>query len=181
MHNGEMKAVVALLRGINVGGHNKLPMAQLREIAADCGFDGARTYVQSGNLVLPDVPGAIEEVAPTLTDAIRRATRLDVPVIARTASAWTDVVAANPFIAAADEGRTLHVVFLAGAASAAVRGFDASRFAPEELVVSETEILLRVPNGIGHSKLAQAVMRLDNANSGTVRNWNTVLAIAALL
>ena len=79
------QTVIALLRGINVGGRNRLPMADLRSIARDLGFGDPTTYLQSGNLVLHDVKVDTGEVSAALTDAIRRVVGLDIPIIARTA------------------------------------------------------------------------------------------------
>ena len=171
--------VIALLRGLNVGGHNKLPMAQLREIAADVGFTDVRTYIQSGNLVASTDLDA-EAAGDLLAEAIRSATGLAVPVIVRTARQWSDVVAANPFPDAADLGRHVHVVFLPAPATEAVRAFDATVFAPEEVVVAGSEVFLHLPDGMGRSKLAVAVNRIPEVAAGTARNWNTVLQLATL-
>ena len=164
-----------------MGGKNKLPMAQLREIAEGCGYEDPRTYIQSGNLVLASVERAVADAQSTLASAIREVTGLDIPVVARSGAQWVDAIVSNPFPDAAADGRTLHVVFLPETASSAVREFEAGPFAPDEIAVRGSEVYLHMPNGMSRSKLAEAVMRLDNANSGTARNWNTVLAIAALL
>ena len=171
--------VIALLRGINVGGHNKLPMAQLRNIAADAGFIDARTYIQSGNLVAsinidPGVAGGV------LAAAILESTGLRIPIIVRTVQRWADVITANPFAHVSDQGAKVHVVFLPAPASDAIRAFDASEFAPDSLAVVGSEIYLYLPDGLGRSKLAVAVNRLADVAAGTARNWNTVLRIAAL-
>ncbi len=171
--------VVALLRGINVGGHNKLPMAQLREIAASIGLADVQTYIQSGNLVA-STDGDPSAVGPALGDAITSATGLTVPVIVRTASEWAQLVAANPFPGAADLGKHVHVICLPTAASESLRAFEASGFAPEEFAVVGSEIYLHLPDGMGRSKLAIAVHRLPEAAAGTARNWNTVQKLAAL-
>lgn len=175
------KPVIALLRGINVGGRNRLPMAELRSIAADLGFAVAKTYLQSGNLVLPDAPRDTGEVAAALTAEIRRVAGLEVPVIIRTASQWARVLAANPFPEATADGTKLHVVFLDGAATDEVRMFDAERFRPEELEVVGSEVYLSLPYGMGRSKLAAALARVPNVDAGTTRNWKTVLALSDLL
>jgi uncharacterized protein (DUF1697 family) len=172
--------IVALLRGVNVGGHNKLPMAHLREIAAGVGFTEVRTYIQSGNLVA-STPFEPESAGTVLADAIALATGLDVPVIVRTADQWSDLVASDPFPDAADHGRHVHVVFLPVPATEAVTSFEASSFAPEEIVVSGSEVALHLPDGMGRSKLVVAVNRVPDVAAGTTRNWNTVLRIAALL
>jgi uncharacterized protein (DUF1697 family) len=171
--------VIALLRGVNVGGHNKLPMAQLREIAADAGFAEVRTYIQSGNLVASTVLDA-RAAGELLAEAIRMSTGLAVPVIVRTARQWSDVIAANPFPDAADPGRHVHVVFLPAPATDSVHAFDSAAFAPEELVVVGGEVYLHLPDGMGRSKLAIAVNRLPEVAAGTARNWNTVLQLASL-
>jgi len=171
--------VIALLRGVNVGGHNKLPMAQLRSIAADAGFADVRTYIQSGNLV--GTTGLDATVAAAaLADAILTATGLAVPVIIRTAEQWSDVIAANPFPDAVDPGRHLHVIFLPAPATEVVRAFDAIDFAPEAVAVTGSELYLHLPDGMGRSKLAVAVNRIPEIAAGTARNWNTVLQLASL-
>jgi uncharacterized protein (DUF1697 family) len=171
--------VIALLRGVNVGGHNKLPMAQLRSIAADAGFADVRTYIQSGNLVGTTALDATVAAA-VLADAILTATGLAVPVIARTAEQWSDVIDSNPFPDAADPGRHLHVIFLPAPPTEVVRSFDATDFAPEEIVVTGSELHLHLPDGLGRSKLAVAVNRIPEIAAGTARNWNTVLRVASL-
>jgi uncharacterized protein (DUF1697 family) len=171
--------VIALLRGVNVGGHNKLPMAHLRAIAADAGFTEVRTYIQSGNLVASTLLDP-ESAGDALAGAIRAATGLTVPVIARTVQQWSELIAANPFPSAVDPGRHVHVVVLPAPATAVVRGFDGSPFAPEEVVVAGSEVYLHLPDGMGRSKLAIAVNRIPEVAAGTARNWNTVLRLASL-
>jgi len=171
--------LIVLLRGINVGGHAKLPMAQLREIGEGIGLEEVRTYIQSGNLVAT-TPLAPATVAERLRVAIEEATDLDVPIIVRTAAQWRDVIGSNPFPGAASIGKTLHVAFLDGAAPDELVGFDASDFAPEEVAVRGSEVYLHLPDGIGRSKLAIKLNRLPGASAGTARNWNTVLKLAEL-
>ncbi|HYN33866.1 MAG TPA: DUF1697 domain-containing protein [Ilumatobacteraceae bacterium] len=171
--------VITLLRGINVGGHNKLPMATLREIAAGVGFVDVRTYIQSGNLVASTTLDP-EVARDGLVEGIRSATGLEVPVIVRTARQWVEVVARRPFPDALDPARHVHVVFLPAPASDAIRAFDATAFAPEAMAVRGSEVYLHLPAGMGRSKLAVAVNRLPEIGVGTARNWNTVLRIAAL-
>jgi uncharacterized protein (DUF1697 family) len=138
--------VIALLRGINVGGKNKLAMADLRSIAAEAGYPTRVTYVQSGNLVLPSVPaGKVGSVAAVLHAGIAERTGLDIPVITRTASEWRAMIDANPFPDAAADGTKLHVIVLDGPASSKLKAFDALPFAPEELSVREREVYLSLP------------------------------------
>ena len=161
--------VIALLRGINVGGHNKLPMAQLREIAASIGLADVQTYIQSGNLVA-STDGDPVAVGPALAEAITSATGLTVPVIVRTGGEWAEVVAANPFPDAVEPGKLVHVICLPTRASESLRAFDACGFAREEFAVVGSEIYLHLPEGLGRSKLVMAVNRLPEAAAGTARN-----------
>ncbi len=156
-------------------------MADLRSIAATLGFADASTYLQSGNLVLRNAPLDTAEVAAALTAEIRTSFDLEVAVIIRTAGEWTRVVAANPFPADAADGAKLHVVFLDGPATDSVRSFEAARYEPEALAVTDSEVYLSLPNGMGRSKLAAALARIPNADTGTTRNWKTVLAVSEIL
>lgn len=171
--------MVALLRAINVGGNNLLPMATLRAIAERLGSTDVATYVQSGNLVLTD-PRRPDEVGTLLRDAIADEVGLHLAIITRSAGDWARIIADNPFPGAASDGSRLHVAFLPGAVEQRVREFDASSFAPEAVHTAEREIYLHLPDGIGRSKLAAAIVGGKTA-VGTVRNWNTVLRIEQLL
>ena len=173
--------VIALLRGINVGGKHKLAMAELRSITAGAGFADAATYVQSGNVVLPAVPaGEIDGVAAVLHDALAARTGFDIPVITRTAEQWQAMIDANPFPEAEADGTKLHVVVLDGPVTGALADFDATKFAPEALASGERVVYLSLPGGMGRSKLAVALQRVGDAKTGTARNWRTVLALAEM-
>lgn len=154
-------------------------MGDLRSIVHDLGFPGATTYLQSGNLVLPDVGLNSQGISTTLTDAIRRSVGLDISIITRSASEWAQVVANNPFPDATTDGTKLHVVFLQRTATELLRSFDAREYAPDEVVVVGSEVYLSVPEGLGRAKLATTLARTDNADTGTTRNWNTVMALSA--
>ena len=171
--------VIALLRGINVGGHNKLPMARLRDIAASIGLADVQTHIQSGNVVA-STDGDPAEVGSALVEAITSATGLTVPVIVRTAGEWAELVATNPFPDVAEPGKHVHLICLPTPASESLRAFDASGFAPEQFAVVGSEIYLHLPDGMGRSTLATAVNRLPEAAAGTARNWNTVRKLAQL-
>lgn len=172
------RSVVALLRGINVGGHNKLPMAQLRDIALSCGLTNPRTYIQSGNLVAEGAEDAAA-AASVLREAIRTRTELDVSIVARTAEEWEQVVDRNPYPDV--EPGALHVMFLPRPDPDAVGRFSAAGFEPDSLVVRDAEIYLHLPDGLGRSKLAETLARHELGRAGTVRNWKTVNAVAALI
>jgi uncharacterized protein (DUF1697 family) len=171
---------VALLRGVNVGGRT-LKMAHLREILDGSRATDVATYIQSGNIVLSHPSRSARKLAQELEELIHDGTGMDVPVIARTAAEWDELVEANPYPDAA--GTQLHVVFLDGApASDALDHLDLPTFAPEECVFVGRQLYLHLPGGMGRSPLAAELSkRRGTMTTGTARNWNTVLKLQELL
>jgi uncharacterized protein (DUF1697 family) len=163
---------VALLRGINVGGRSTLLMAVLRRVAADCGFGSVATYIQSGNLLFTATLGA-DAAAARLEEAIAAEGGPTPRVAVRSRAELAAVVAGNPYVGRSTDDKQLHVAFLTqGAEQPSLDGIDLARFAPDEVTVSGRETYLFLPNGIGRSKLAEALGRLPA--EATVRNWRTV-------
>ncbi len=156
---------VALLRGINVGGHKKVPMAELRELAGELGLDGARTLLQSGNLVFrgPKQP------ADTLERRLAKATaeRFGFPVefIVRTGGEWDALIDANPFVPEATRDPAhLHAMCLRATPTAAqVTALQAGIVGPEVVRAVGRELYLVYPAGAGTSKLTNAVIERDSA------------------
>ncbi len=168
--------MVALLRGVNVGGRNRLAMADLRAIAAARGYERVRTYIQSGNLVLWAPEGAPEDVAARLEEAIAAQTGLASAVVVRTAHELASVVERNPYHKRGEDPSHLHVVFLNRAAEASIPLEDLDAYAPEEAVAIGREIYLFLPSGMGRSKLATDLAR-QKGPAGTTRNWRTVTTL----
>jgi uncharacterized protein (DUF1697 family) len=170
-----MAVVVVLLRGINVGGRGKLPMAQLREIATAAGIEDVRTYIQSGNLVGVAPRGSTSALATRLREHIATATSLDPEVSVRTLAELAKVVAANPFVARGEDPAHLHVTFLSHPTARVLTGHDPAAWVPEEVVAIDRELHLLLPDGMGRSKLAASLAR--RAAGGTTRNWRTVTTL----
>jgi uncharacterized protein (DUF1697 family) len=169
------------LFAVNVGGNNKVPMAWLREAAAEAGFTDVATYLQSGNLVLTSKATAAE-VRTQVAGLIRDGLGLDVAVAVRSRAELAKVIERNPMPEHVDEPSRLHVSFLAGKPDAeGVAAIDPAGYAPEEFVVAGDEIYLWFPNGAGRSKLATLPWRKRIGVAGTARNWRTVLAVLDLL
>ena len=167
-----MTVYVGLLRGVNVGGKSKLPMADLRRVVEGCGFDDVRTYVQSGNVVFSAM-GAASAVARKLRSAIAAETKLDPPIAIRTAAQLAKVVERCPF----DDTANVHVTFLVEGAKGAAPKVDREQFAPERYDVKGKEVYLYLPTGLGRSKLAAALSKGAAAANGTTRNWRTVTTL----
>jgi len=165
----------ALLRGINVGGRNKLPMKELVGIFEKEGCDEVRTYIQSGNVVFRAPAGTIDAVAAAVRDGIARRFGFDVPIILRSASDLARVAAANPFLVDAPNPKHLHVGFLADAPRPdAIAALDAARSDVDRFAVVGSEVYLHVPGGMGRTKLTTDWFDRRLETAMTVRNWRTV-------
>ncbi len=168
-----MATMVALLRGVNVGGKNKLAMNDLRDIATACGYEQVRTYIQSGNLVFSTTTSDTEVMARELRAAIAQATNVDPDVVVRNRDELASVVKTNPYLKRGEDPGHLHVVFLSGSARASVPLADLASYAPEEAAAVGRQLYLFLPSGVGRSKLAADLSR-QKGPAGTMRNWRTV-------
>jgi uncharacterized protein (DUF1697 family) len=170
----------ALLRGINLGASNKVPMAELRALLAELGYGSVRTHLNSGNAVFT-AEGTAEEVAAELEKALERRFGFQVPCLVRDAAYLRAVVEANPFPEGSFNGSRLHVVFLSEPLDATwFAAVDPAVYAPDEFRPGECELYLHTPNGMGRSKLAQVLFRPSAIKKGvvaTTRTWNTVTAL----
>ncbi|MFH9734013.1 DUF1697 domain-containing protein [Streptomyces sp. NPDC017260] len=173
----------ALLRGINVGGARKLPMAELRALLTDLGHDAVRTHLQSGQAVFESGHGDEESLAAELRGAIEKRFGFAVDVIVRDHADLKAVAEACPFPAAGLEAKQLHVTyFSAPIAAERFETVDQPAFLPEEFRLGDRALYLYAPNGLGRSKLADALAR-PRVNKGliaTTRNWNTVVKLVEL-
>lgn len=173
---------VALMRGINVAGRNTLPMQDLAAIFAAAGCTDVRTYIQSGNVVYRASAANAKHVPALVTTAIAAQFGYKVPLVVRTAAEFTSVLAANPFLKRSTDLKILHVAFLAAVPTAAQSAaLDPKRSPPDRFVLVGRDLYLHLPNGAGGSKLTNDYLDRTLGTVSTVRNWNTVQKIAALL
>ncbi len=184
-----MPTHLALLRGINLAGHNKVPMADLREVVTSLGHDDVATYIQSGNVVFSSDQADTAKLAAALEEAIAARFGLKIRVVVLSREELSQVARDNPY---PDEPnpKCVHAVFLSGepgpevaervaAAQAAVAG----RSRDTAQVVGRT-IFLHTPDGYGRSDLAAALVKIGQKKtdtvSGTARNWATVTKLLTL-
>jgi uncharacterized protein (DUF1697 family) len=169
---------VALLRGINLGGKNKLPMKDLVAIFVAAGCTEVQTYIQSGNVVCKAPTKLTKELPPAIAAAIFERWGYRIPIVMRTADELRDVGRNNPFLKAGHEPDALHVAFLTEVPEPArVSALDPKRSPPDELVVRGRDIYLRLPNGVAPSKLTNAYFDATLRTTSTLRNWRTVLQL----
>ncbi len=169
-----MTTWIALLRGINVGGHKKVPMAELRALCAGVGFHFVATHIQSGNVVFR-AEGTASALGGRLAEAVRERFGFDVAVMARSRSHLERVVRGNPYLGTGLDPKTFYVGFLGDTPSQAKRDdMPEQPPGPEEFQVVGEEIFLVYPEGVGRSKLTGAWLERALGVPVTVRNWRTV-------
>lgn len=173
---------LALLRGINVGGKNKLPMNDLRDLLAAAGCHDVQTYIQSGNVIFCADATVVASLPDFITAQIAERFGYRVPVMLRTVAQLGEVIRHNPFIAQGAAEETLHVIFLAEQPHAdRIAALDTNRSPPDTFIVRGQEIYLRLPNGAGQTKLSNAYFDTKLATTSTGRNWRTVTKLFALM
>ncbi len=177
-----MTVYLALLRGINVGGHNRVAMADLRDFLSQLGFGDVRSLLQSGNLVFRGNARKGAQLERLLTAKAEKSLGLRTDFLIRTQAEWASVVAHDPFPeeAVRNPGRLL-VMFLSRAPRASdVKALLAAITGPEIVRAHDRQLYIVYPHGIGRSRLTNAFIESHLGTRGTGRNWNTVLRLAAL-
>lgn len=178
-----MTTYAALLRGINVGGAKKVPMAELRTLMEGLGHDSVRTYLQSGQAVFTADHGDEDSLAAELTAAVEKHFGFSVDVIVRDHAYLAAIADACPYPAAELEGKQLHVTYFSGQVDAdRFAAIDQGAFLPEEFRLGDRALYLYAPNGLGRSKLAEqlAKPRVNKGLIATTRNWNTVVKLVEM-
>jgi uncharacterized protein (DUF1697 family) len=174
-------AYVAMLRGINVSGRNKLSMTDLRQVFADAGCDDVRTYIQSGNVAFTSA-AAPDTVVEAVERRLRGMVGCRVPVIIRGEDEIAAVVDGNPFLRRQADPAHLHVTFLADTPGApAVEDLRARPTAPDAFEIVGRAVYLHCPDGYGRTKLTNAFFEKKLASEATTRNWRTVTTLVELV
>jgi uncharacterized protein (DUF1697 family) len=167
---------IALLRGINLGGHKIVRMEQLRKAFADLGFEDVKTYIQSGNVVFKSSRQSCESLAKRIEEKVLRQFGFPVPVVVKTADEIGEVIKNNPLLK--EKGidvSKLHVTFLSCAPEKiSFKTLDAIATAPDQFRCSSQAIYLHCPNGYHETKLGNNVLGKMLKVGTTTRNWKTV-------
>jgi uncharacterized protein (DUF1697 family) len=174
-----MPVFIAMLRGVNLGPHNRVKMDALRAMCESLDLENPRTYVQSGNVVFRAKEKNAAKLARKIQDAIEKTFKFRPEVIVRSPEELRGAIEATPFPKSRNlEPGKILVTFLAaeppaGAqdALATFRGF------PEEVHLKGRELYIYFPNGAGRSKLPWSSVEKVFKVTGTARNWNSVLAL----
>jgi len=176
-----MAAFIALLRAVNLPGHNKVGMADLRALLEKLGFEEPRSLLQSGNLVFGSEGRTSAQLESLLEAEAKKRLGLDTDFFVRSAREWKALMAANPF---SDEAKRdpAHLVVLclkAAPGRPALTALQAAIVGREVVATEGRQAYAVYPDGIGRSKLTAALIERKLGTRGTGRNWNTVLKLAA--
>lgn len=177
-----MPVLISMLRGVNLGPHNRIKMDTLRSLYESLGLEDSRTYVQSGNVIFRTKEKNLVSLAKKIQDAIEKKCECRPEVILRTTAEFRKAIAATPFADRPElEPGKILVTFLAAEppkeAHANLVKFEEY---PEELHLKGRELYIYFPNGAGKSKLPWSSVEKLFKVTGTARNWNSVTKMLAM-
>jgi len=173
---------IGLLRAVNLGGHNQVAMADLRNLLTGLGFTDPRTLLQSGNVVFGCDRHRAAGLERMLEAEVERCLAVTTDFFVRSAEEWQDIVAGNPFVKEAKRDPS-HLVLMAlkhQPSKRAVRDLQTAISGSEAVRADGRQAYIVYPDGIGRSRLTTALIEKQLGTRGTGRNWNTVLKLSAL-
>ncbi|GKT34411.1 Protein of unknown function DUF1697 like protein [Aduncisulcus paluster] len=171
---------IAILRGINVGGRRKLPMAELKELCAELGLTDVRTYIQSGNIIFSS-PISGKDLEVVLENAIISRFGFDVPVIIRTAEELQHSVEKNPFYSPKADITALHLTLLKDfPADEDVSCLELPEGISDRFVLQDKDVFIFCAGKYHKTKLSNAFFEKKLKVRTTTRNWKTILKLIEL-
>lgn len=174
-----MKTYVALLRGINVGGHKKIKMVDLKEMFNKMGLKDVVTYIQSGNVVFKSSITKTSELEEKINKSIAKTFSFEVPVLVKTYEALKSIFDKNPFTETADiENKRIYFALLKETPQPEFKvAFQNENFPGELFVVAEDCVYLNYALGAGKAKLSNNLIERKLKVSATARNYNTMVKL----
>jgi len=174
---------IALLRGINVGGNNKVPMAELRAALTASGYADVSTYIQSGNVLFRSTEPDTAVLEEAIAEVIARTFGIKISVVVVTRDQLAAVLSANPY---PDEPnpKYVHVVFLGAEPDQArldtARQIAAAKGSRDTVTAGDRVLYLHTPDGYGTSELGKALVKVTSSSKGTARNLSTTAKLLTL-
>lgn len=169
-----MKTYIALFRGINVGGHNKLPMKELRALMGGLGYGNVKSYIQTGNVVFQTEENNKRKISSTISSTVEERYGFKPSVLLLEMEEMKEAVDSNPFPEAESEPKSLHLSFCVSEPSDPdLESLESVKKESERFKLKGRVFYLHAPKGIGRSKLAGKTERALGV-SMTGRNWRTV-------
>lgn len=171
-----MQTHLALLRGINVSGHNMIKMEALKAVLQEVGFQNVVTYIQSGNVFVDTDEENPAKVGFIIKQEIFRTFGFDVPIVMIAKNDLENCLANNPFLKEiAIDTKKLYVAFVSVLLKKeSINDLKISQFKPDEAIVDGTKIFIKYNVGAGKTKLDQKYIEKKLNCTATIRNWNTV-------
>lgn len=177
-----MKTYISILRGINVGGHRKILMADLKKMYEALGFKEVKTYIQSGNVVFKsDQTEAVPSLEDLLEKSIKTTFGHEVPVIIRTREEWEQAMEGSPYLLDHDIS-TLSLTFLSEEPEEAlIESFLSNNYSPDKVSIKGKHAYIFCHSGLFHlSKITQQKLENKLKVKATTRNWKTVMKLKSL-
>jgi uncharacterized protein (DUF1697 family) len=177
-----MATYIALARGINVGGHNMIAMADLRKLLTRMGFEDTQSLLQSGNLVFRGRIQSTGKLEELLEIEVKKRLSVEPRFFVRTAREWQSIIARNPFPEEAerDPGHLVVMFFKDAPEARALKALQGAIEGSEVIRAEGRQGYVIYPDGIGRSPLTLPLIESKLGTKGTGRNWNTVLKLAAI-
>ncbi|WP_396161361.1 DUF1697 domain-containing protein [Flavobacterium sp.] len=177
-----MKTHLALLRGINVSGHNMIKMDTLKNLLENAGFQNVRTYIQTGNVFIDSEEDQAASVGFKIKQEIFKVLGLDVPVVMISKSDLQACFTNNSFAMEKEcDFKKLYVAFVSKELQgSAINDLKISQFKPDEAQIDGNRIYIKYAIGAGNTRLDQKYIEKKLNVIATIRNWNTVINLLAL-
>lgn len=175
-----MKQYIVLLRGINVGGHNKLPMADLRNLLNRQGYTNVSTYIQSGNILLTSDKNS-SEISRNIEELLKDKYSYNIPVITISVAELRQCFQGNPYIQSEEDIKFLHVTFIdVSPEISAIDNLSINIYNNDEYEVKGKFIYLHTPDGFAKTKFSNTQFEKQLNTKATTRNWRTVTKLVEL-
>ena len=177
-----MQQYIAIIRGVNVGGHNRVNMQMLREALGSAGLKNVQTYIQSGNIVFLSGIQKRASLSTKISGILKTLFDVDVPVLVRSAEEWQSTVNKNPFLRETEDHTKLLVTFLSGMpALPDVQKVSLYTFPHDEFRVVGSDVYLFCKDGYGRTDITNTFFEKHLKLTSTTRNWKSVLALSEML
>jgi uncharacterized protein (DUF1697 family) len=174
-----MSTYLVLFRGLNIGGHNKLPMKELASLLQELGYNNIKTYIQSGNVIFDMASRNREKLCSDIADAIQQQYGFLPGVMMLSAPELENMIAHNPF--PMDNGKALHFLFMfERPKNPDLERLNALKTNREQFLIANKVFYLYAPDGVGRSRLAMSAERCLGVKT-TGRNWNTISRLSEML
>jgi len=176
-----MNKYIVLLRGINVGGKNKLPMAELRILLSENGYKNVTTYIQSGNIFLNSAK-TVDEINENIKLLLKQQFGYDVPVVTLTAEEIKTCFTENPFLKVEEDVKNLHVTFLNTIPeNNLVENIEINSENNDSYTIIGKTIYLHTPDGYHKTKFSNTQFEKKLKTQATTRNWRTTTKLYEMI